>query len=336
MTILTLKNPVLCTGLFGLALSASTGLAQVNLASKFPAKRTASGRPQAASRPAKTPGAPSYTYTVVSFPGSLSTYALDINRGAASSKIEIVGVGGPEGSQGFLASVSQKKTTMETYQSLNYSHHSNEVVPFGINDSGQIVGHYVDSSGVYHGFEKSDAKFTTIAVPFSGAQDTTPIAINDSGEIVGAWIDSGGTTHGFTLIAGTYASIDYPGATFTQANNVNNEGTIVGYYVDTSNVSHGYLLSGGTYTLTDPPGAVSSMASGINDAGDIVGAYCAVGECVSSEEGEQGFLLSAGVFTPIAIPGEFATFLIDINNNGVVLGDYFDAAGVTVSFLATP
>jgi hypothetical protein len=47
-------------------------------------------------------------------------------------------------------------------------------------------------------------------------------------------------------------------------------------------------------------------------------------------------LLSGGVFTTITIPGEFATTPIDINNNGVILGSYQDAAGVVVSFIATP
>jgi hypothetical protein len=36
------------------------------------------------------------------------------------------------------------------------------------------------------------------------------------------------------------------------------------------------------------------------------------------------------------MPREYATFLIDINNSGVMLGDYVDAAGLVVSFMATP
>jgi hypothetical protein len=47
-------------------------------------------------------------------------------------------------------------------------------------------------------------------------------------------------------------------------------------------------------------------------------------------------LLSQGVFTTIAIPGEVSTYAAGINNNGVVAGVYQDAAGLTLSFLATP
>jgi hypothetical protein len=36
------------------------------------------------------------------------------------------------------------------------------------------------------------------------------------------------------------------------------------------------------------------------------------------------------------MPGEVLTYAAGINNNGVVVGVYQDAAGLTVSFLATP
>jgi hypothetical protein len=96
------------------------------------------------------------------------------------------------------------------------------------------------------------------------------------------------------------------------------------------------LLSGGTYTSFDPPGSLYTYGSGINDAGDIVGLQCLTSECVSANDGTQGFLLSQGVYTTIKIPGETFTFAIGIQNNGVVLGEYQDAAGLLVSFLATP
>lgn len=335
MTKQTLKNAVLSAGLLALALSASTSLAQVGTASKIPGKRPPSAAAQAASHQAKTPGAPSYSYTVLSYPGSLSTALSGINHGATPSKNEIVGNGGASGQQGFLASVSEKKSTTEKYQALNYPHVSDQVVPIDVNDSGQIVGYYLDSSGVGIGFELSGGKFTTIAVPFAGATLTIPYGINDSGEIVGWWADSSGVAHGFTLIAGVYTSFDYPGAVNTDANDVNNEGEIVGQYIDASNVYHGYLLSGGTYTSIDYPGATFTNTLAINDGGDIVGIYCPNSEC-ESDEAMQGFVLSGGAFTSIVIPGEFATWLMDITNNGTLLGFYVDAAGLSVSFLATP
>jgi len=326
----TLKNFVLALGLLGLALIPSTSLAQVRVASKLPAKRPASAAAQAASHQTDTPGSPSYTYTLLSFPGSLYTFAEGINLGATTSKIEIAG---GAGQGGFVAKVSGKKTVTEAYQAVNDPHVSGPQCVFGVNDLGQIVGAYDDYN---QGYERSGGKFTSIAVPFAGAAGTFPYAINNSGEIVGGWWDSNHGEHGFTLIGSTYTAFDYPGGTDTAGFGINSAGDIVGAYYDASGVDHGFLLSGGTYTSFDFPGAVFTVAFGINDAGDIVGLYCTTTECIPNGDGGQGFLLSQGIFTTIAIPGEVTTYAVGINNKGAVSGFYVDAAGLTVSFLATP
>jgi|ERR1700733_2001182 len=327
MTKQTLKNFTLPLALLGLALIPSTIWAQVGLAAKLAGKHPASAAPRAASDQTKTPGSPSYTFTLLSFPGSLDTGAEGINLGATTSKMEIVG-GADQG--GFLARVSEKKTVTETYEAVNYPRDSAPQTVFAVNDSGQMVGAYADYD---QGYERSGGKFTPIAVPFAGALGTFPYGINNSGEIVGGWWDSNKDEHGFTLIGSTYTSFDYPGASETVLFAVNSAGDIVGGYTDASGVFHGFLLSGGIYTSFDFPGAVETGAYGINDAGDIVGFYCTTNESIS---GAQGFLLSQGVFTTIAIPGEVTTYADGINNNGVVVGFYVDAAGLTVSFLATP
>jgi hypothetical protein len=64
----------------------------------------------------------------------------------------------------------------------------------GINDSGQIVGRFVDATGA-HGFVDTGGSFTTIDVP--GALSTQgAFGINDNGQIVGWWFDATGD-HGF-------------------------------------------------------------------------------------------------------------------------------------------
>jgi probable HAF family extracellular repeat protein len=339
MTKQTLKKFALALGLLGLALIPSTSVAQAGLASKLPSKNSATAAAQAANHQAKTPGTPSYTYTLLSFPGTLSTVAEGINLGATTSKTEIVGGYGPipQPEGGFLAQVSGTKTVKETYEAVKYPHVPLQQIANAINDAVEIVGDYVDSSGVFHGYERSSGKFTTFNVPFAGAVGTFPFGINNSGEIVGGWVDSNDAEHGFTLIGGTYTSLDYPGGSlFTYASGINSAGEIVGAYTDASGITHGFLLSGGTYTSLDPPGSGWTNAYGINDAGDIVGLQCPTSECVEANDGTQGFLLSQGVYTTVAIPGENFTFAVGINNNGVVLGEYQDAAGLLVSFLATP
>ena len=138
-----------------------------------------------------------------------------------TSKIEIVGIAGQDG---ILATVSGKKSVTETYKAVNYPHAAQQGGTQGINDLGQIVGIYVDGSGVYHGYERSGGKFTTLGVPFTAAIATFAYGINNSGEVVGGWIDSDRNGHGFTLIGGVYASFDFPGGFDTQAFSINSAG----------------------------------------------------------------------------------------------------------------
>ena len=339
MTKQTLKHFALSLALLGLALSTSPSMAQVGLAAKRLGRRVPSSPAQAASHLAQTPETTSYTYTFLSYPGTLSTVAICINKGATTSKTQIVGGYGPYGDYqaGFLARVSGTKTVTETYQSVSYPHEPATQWATCINDLGQIVGTYSDSSGVYHGYERSGGTFTKLNVPFSGATGTYPQSINNSGEVVGGWADSGGNGHGFTLIGGTYTSFDCPGGTQTIVDDVNSAGDMVGECYDASGLGIGFLVSGGTYTPIEYPGALETYAAGINDSGVIVGNYCTTSECEVSFVGVQNFLWSGGVFTPIAIlPGEVVTDVIDINNNGVLVGYYQDAAGLVAGFIATP
>lgn len=334
----TLTQFAVSCALLGFMLTASVAGAQGGAVRKLPGKRVGSSTSQATVRVSTTPNSSSYTFTLLNYPGTLSTGAYGINKGATTSKVEIVGGYGAENGGGFLARVSATKTVTETYQAVNDPHAAPATFQQAdaVNDQGEIVGSYQDPSGFWHGYERSGSKFTEINVPFAGASDTLAESINNTGEIVGCYNAADGEEYGFTLIGSTYTSINYPYATVTCISDVNNNGDIVGSYTDTSGVIHGFLLNGGTYTSIDFPGATETNASGINDSGIIVGVYCTTSECIPAFEGAQGFLLSAGTFTTIAIPNEFYTLAIDINNSGAIVGYYQDAAGVDVAFLATP
>jgi hypothetical protein len=106
-------------------------------------------------------------------------------------------------------------------------------VAFGIDESGRIVGGYVDVRGRLHGFLKDDAAFTVI--DFTGAAATLVSKINAQGHIVGAYSNEPNTPalslpHGFLLHDGVFTPIDVPGATVTQPFGINNRGQIVGFY----------------------------------------------------------------------------------------------------------
>jgi uncharacterized membrane protein len=328
-----LKHLTVSSALLWFVLTVSFSGAQVGVSGRLPGNRAGLSARQAADKRPKKPIASGYTYSLLSIPGTVTTYLSGINLGVTNPKMEIVG-GGSEG--GALVRVAGKKTITETYKPVNYPHISGEdTTANGINDAGQIVGLYVDGLGVYHGYELSGGKYTTLNVPFTGATGTSAFGINNSGEIVGQWSDATGNFHSFSLVGGTYTAIDYPGADYTEANAINSNGDIVGAY-GVNGTFYGFLLSGGTYTSFSVPGAIGTGAFGINDAGDIVGESCVTKECETTSEGAQGFLLSGGVFTTIAMPGEAWSFALGINNNGVILSEYQDATGVVVSFLETP
>lgn len=74
--------------------------------------------------------------------------------------------------------------------------------PFGINKNDQIVGSYLDSNGVLHGFLLSNplshAKWTSIDDP-NGIGSTVINGLNDTGDMVGFYTDSAGNTDGMLI-----------------------------------------------------------------------------------------------------------------------------------------
>lgn len=121
----------------------------------------------------------------------------------------------------------------------------------GVNFFGVIVGTYIDSNNVSHGFLRDpNGEFTTFDAGGAGTgqfQGTgcfadCPIRINDSGEITGSYLDSGGVQHGFVRTAeGSFVTIDPPGSAGTQPESINDSGVITGFYVDANGVYHGFL-----------------------------------------------------------------------------------------------
>ncbi len=184
-----------------------------------------------------------------------------------------------------------------TYTTLDDRLFTNFTVANGINDTGQIVGYYQDSSFHLHGFLYSGGAYTTVDDPL-GTNVTLANGINDTGQIVGYYADSSAVTHGFVYNDGKYTTIDDPlGTEGNGANGINATGQIAGYYFDSSFHLHGFLYSGGTYTTIDdslagPPG---TQAYGINVKGQIVGDY-------GDSSGVHGFLASAVTTPPMVTP----------------------------------
>jgi len=172
--------------------------------------------------------------------------------------------------------------------------------------------------------------FTTIDVPGANTGSTRAFGINTAGQIVGIFSNSTGN-HGFVDTAGTFTTINVPGALGTNAFGINAAGQIVGQF-NVSPGTHGFLDTAGTFTTIDVPGAFpgSTSAQGINDAGQIVGGFSD-----STGGNGHGFLDTAGTFTTIDAPGAGFTISEGINPAGQIVGYFSNSTGFH-GFLATP
>ena len=145
----------------------------------------------------------------------------------------------------------------------------------GINDAGQIVGSYHNSSG-YHGFIYNAGTYTPFDVPLA-TNGTFAADINAAGQIVGTYSTT--ATHGFlydpTNSMSPFTTLDFLGATTTSPTKINASGQVVGLIFNTvGSGEHGFLYSRGLFAAIDATQATTGTAvGGINASGQIVGFY---------------------------------------------------------------
>ena len=188
----------------------------------------------------------------------------------------------------------------------------------GINTSGQIIGLYIDSSTVAHGYLDIAGTFTNIDYPSSIG--TEAFGINDSGTIVGAYSDATNTVHGFLDVAGTFTNIDYPGATATIATGINSSGEIVGYWQDSSDNVFGFIYDGSVFTSLNVPLGTGTTPFGVNDKGEVAGFY------QDATSMYHGFIYTDGAFSQVDVIGAVGgTELSRIKNSGAITGVFIDA-----------
>ena len=144
----------------------------------------------------------------------------------------------------------------------------------GINDKGHVVGFYLDSASVQHGFVKKGAKYTTIDV--KGDTLTDAYGINNTDQICVYAINTAGGYSSFLYNGKTFKKVAAPkaGTTGTVAHAPNNKGDIAGTYFDSNGAAQGFLLHGGKYyDVKDPKANNSTRNDGINDKLEMVGRY---------------------------------------------------------------
>ena len=245
--------------------------------------------------------------------------------------------------------------------------------PMGINNSGQIVGFYWDSSFQSHGFLDENGTFTTIDVP-GNSGFTEALGINNHGDIVGQYqtavSDSGGTSffyHGFIYDGSTFQTVDVPGQESVELTGINDNGVAAGNASSPGSFGLSFTYDGTLHTIS-VPGSLFTEAFGINNAGTVTGYYRApppgfngfvenngtfqtfnVGfdtepfginnyGVIAGYVSDSGFLYDGSTFTLLNYPGSPDTIADGINDHGQIVGAFYDPSvlGLYRGFEATP
>ncbi len=179
------------------------------------------------------------SYTTYDFNGAESTQIVGIN-----DKGDFVGnftsSGQPD--QGFLQLASAWHPPA-TFAIPN----ATQTLANGVNSSDVVVGRWVDSNGVSHGFVTTAGNQSPFLFDFPSATNTFPYSITDAGAISGQFIDSAGIVHGFVGPPAGLVQYDLAGVLQTGSYELNNQGMVAGHYLDTGGIGIGF-----TAQLCDP------------------------------------------------------------------------------------
>jgi len=144
-----------------------------------------------------------------------------------------------------------------------------QVIPYGINNSGEIVGAFTNSGGQSHAFLYNGGVTTDLGT--LGGTSSAAVGINNNGQIAGYSTTASGATHPFLYANGTMTDLGtLPGTTSSMATGINDSGQIVGY--SGGGISGiPFIYSNGTMTNLNnalPEGSINE-ALAINSTGQI-------------------------------------------------------------------
>jgi hypothetical protein len=236
---------------------------------------------------------------------------------------------------GAFAQQAPNSGSIEVVTTFDYPGAGNSTLPQKINERGDVVGEFTDSSGVARGFVRfRDGSFSApIVDPNDTVGFTEGRGINNRRTVVGDYSTSDGNLHGFFLSGGTFTGFDVPGASFTAVLSINNPGDFVGTLVPASGIQEAFVSVGGTLTSFSVPGAPNTLAYDITDSKRLV-----VGYFIDASGIPHGYYRDRDgtLHFPIDPPGSVQTILFGDNNRNWVVGRYADASGVTHGLFFVP
>ena len=169
---------------------------------------------------------------------------------------------------GTFAQQARNSGSIEVITTFDYPGTGNLTLPQKINERGDIVGEFIDSSGVTRGFIRfSNGTFSDpIVDPNDTVGFTEGRGINNPRTVVGDYVISDGTVHSFLLSGDTFTEYDVPGAVQTNLLSINEPGDLTGAFdPDGSGIFQAFIDRGGTITSYSVPGAAGTLAYEINN-----------------------------------------------------------------------
>jgi probable HAF family extracellular repeat protein len=212
------------------------------------------------------------------------------------------------------------------YTSIDYPG-STYTIANSINDSGQIVGTYVNGSGpilTNHGFLWSGGVYTSLDYP--GAELTEANGISADGAVVGDYVDpTKKLYHAFLLVGGTggtWTNVDVndPSLTFQKGEKIIRETRFSVTTKDTNGIIHLYIKVDGETIKIAVSNGTETTEEDLN-YGEVVGWY----RDASNNVHGFHFQIQSGIYITLDYPGAVATQAMGINNAAQIVGGYFDA-----------
>src|SRR5499427_2320579 len=159
---------------------------------------------------------------------------------------------------GAFAQQAAPSGSIEVITTFDYPGAGNSTLPQKINERGDIVGEYIDSSGVVRAFVRfSNGSYSDpIVDPNDTAGFTEGRGINNARTVNGDYVASDGFVHSFVLTGGTFTEYDVPGTVQTNLLGINDAGDLTGAFdPDGNGIFQGFIDSRGTITSFSVPGA---------------------------------------------------------------------------------
>src|SRR6478672_4744244 len=177
---------------------------------------------------------------------------------------------------GTFAQQAASSGSIEVITTFDYPGAGNATLPQKINERGDVVGEFIDSSGVARGFVRfSNGSFSDpIVDPNDTVGFTEGRGINNSRTVAGDYVISDGTLHSFFLSGGAFTEYDVPGAVQTNLLSINDAASFTGGFdPDGSGIFQGFVSVGGTLTSFSVPAALSTFAYETNNSRQLLVGY---------------------------------------------------------------